>query len=152
MDPMKQNDIQETIVSDPVTNEVLTAEKITEWKENDKYLKPIAGRYPWGSMNTEDLEPKELENPVYADDMADGVRLADPDKDDFVVDIDTKDGKAIHLEPVQERQAEVMAVEKCTEWMKKNPNYTMDELKKAKKIFLDKARQEVLNTHAKHAE
>lgn len=149
MDPMKQNDIQETIISDPVTGEVLTEEKITEQDETGK---PVAGRYPWGTMNTEDLNPKEIENPVYTDDLVDGVRLIDPDGDDFVVDIDSHDGKQLILKPEEERQAEMAAVSRCTEWMKSHPGYTMDELKNAKKKFLAEAREEIVQARSTHAE
>lgn len=44
---------------------------------------------------------------------------------------------------VYERQAQIIAVSKTTEWIRMHPGYSMDELHEAKARFLEEARGEI---------
>ena len=139
MDPMKQNDIQKVHLEDPVTGETITAV--------DADGKPVAGRYPLEPIREEmNLEPEvtmvrdSLENGVEIAEMRDGRY---PEEADIRFDIDISDGSVIHLTPPQERKAEILAVDEAVKWIKAHPEYTMDELRKEKAKFLEKARIQV---------
>lgn len=139
MDPMKQNDIQQVHMEDPVTGEVVTA--------IDADGKPVAGRYSMEPVREEmNLEGEvtmvrdSLENGVEAVEIRDGRY---PEEADIMLDIDTSDGGVIHLTPPQERKAEILAVDEAVKWIKAHPGYTMDELRKEKARFLEKARIQV---------
>lgn len=133
MDPMKQNDIQETKYTDPITDEEI---------RND-----------------------EIQDPLYAESLENGVEIIDPEeeKDDIMKKVppiyeeepllDIDDGEeGFQLTAPQEREAELLAVQKSVAWMKGRGSYTIDELKKVKAELLREARREVAlkSTHAKH--
>jgi len=52
------------------------------------------------------------------------------------------------LSPINQRHAEMIAVDNTTAWIKEHPGYSMEELKKVKADFLQKARKTVQELEA----
>lgn len=65
---------------------------------------------------------------------------------------ETQEEAVIPLTEEEERSAQNVAVVKASAWIKEHPNYTMDQLSKAKAEFLEEARNSFRTARAKNTD
>lgn len=103
----------------------------------DENGKPIAGRYKWGSQSDRitDMALNSASKEELAEAIAESREFIDARRD--------VDGDRVYHPDAYERQAQMIAVEKTTAWIKQHPGYSLEELKAAKAGFLTEARCEI---------